>query len=87
MKKISYDQIIADASWIVKLENGFRFVGSIDEACAFADRNADDVDDFDLAVAQPLHLHDFFNAYEDYALKHNGFISIQEFYKIYSESA
>lgn len=73
---LNLETIMKDSIWVAKM-NGWRESGTYDQIGHLF--NDEDCRDFDLCAEQPEHLKEFYDMY----FKHDGFITIQDFYKDY----
>lgn len=73
---LTLEQIMQETIWVAKMQ-GYRMAGTYEEIGYLA--KSEDCRDFDICATQPEQLDDFYNKY----FAHNGFITIQDFYKKY----
>ena len=73
---LTLEQIMQETIWVAKMQ-GYRMAGTYEEIGYLA--KSEDCRDFDICATQPEQLDDFYDKY----FAHNGFITIQDFYKKY----
>lgn len=79
---MSLEQIMNDLIWVVKLNEGGRVTGTYNEIKHLMN----DCRDMDLAAKQPTdELQDFLEAMNKYT-RENDWITVQDFYEIYSKA-
>jgi hypothetical protein len=79
---MTLEKIMDELIWVVKLNEGGRITGTYKEI----EHLMDDCRDMDLAAKQPTdELQNFLDAMNKYT-RENDWITIQDFYKIYSKA-
>ena len=79
---ITLEKIMDELIWVVKLNEGGRITGTYKEI----EHLMDDCRDMDLAAKQPTdELQNFLDAMNKYT-RENDWITIQDFYEIYSKA-